>query len=112
MRGSYGRETEQRLYARCAWRFARVREHFSEEEIVNFSLAIITINGWNRLTIPFRSVRGATRQDPRRAPAPARLSVKPSRAPRRVIWPPYEPAARRAFSASSRRPTSSSFSIA
>ena len=38
--------------------YARVREHFSEEEIVNLSLAIIGINGWNRLAIPFRSVPG------------------------------------------------------
>jgi AhpD family alkylhydroperoxidase len=39
--------------------YALVREHFSEEEIVNLSLAIITINGWNRLAIPFRSVPGS-----------------------------------------------------
>jgi AhpD family alkylhydroperoxidase len=39
--------------------YSRVREHFSEEEIVNLSLAIIGINGWNRLAIPFRSVPGS-----------------------------------------------------
>jgi AhpD family alkylhydroperoxidase len=39
--------------------YARVREHFSEAEIVNLSLAIIGINGWNRLAIPFRSVPGS-----------------------------------------------------
>ncbi len=39
--------------------YARVREHFSDEEIVNLSLAIIGINGWNRLAIPFRSVPGS-----------------------------------------------------
>jgi len=39
--------------------YTRVREHFSEEEIVNLSLAIIGINGWNRLAIPFRSVPGS-----------------------------------------------------
>jgi AhpD family alkylhydroperoxidase len=39
--------------------YARVREHFSEEEIVNLSLAIIGINGWNRLAIPFRAVPGS-----------------------------------------------------
>jgi alkylhydroperoxidase family enzyme len=39
--------------------FEAVREHFSEEEIVNLSLAVITINGWNRLAIPFRSVPGS-----------------------------------------------------
>ena len=39
--------------------YLRVREHFSEAEIVNLSLAIIGINGWNRLAIPFRSVPGS-----------------------------------------------------
>jgi AhpD family alkylhydroperoxidase len=39
--------------------YARVREHFSEEELVNLTMAIITINGWNRLAIPFRSVPGS-----------------------------------------------------
>ena len=39
--------------------YARVREHFSEDEIVNLSLAIIGINGWNRLAIPFRTVPGS-----------------------------------------------------
>ena len=39
--------------------YARVREHFSETEMVNLSLAIIGINGWNRLAIPFRSVPGS-----------------------------------------------------
>jgi AhpD family alkylhydroperoxidase len=39
--------------------YARVREQFTEEEIVNLSLAIIGINGWNRLAIPFRSVPGS-----------------------------------------------------
>jgi AhpD family alkylhydroperoxidase len=39
--------------------YDRVREQFGEEEIVNLSLAIIGINGWNRLAIPFRSVPGS-----------------------------------------------------
>ena len=39
--------------------YEQVREHFSEEEIVNLSLAVIVINGWNRLAIPFRSVPGS-----------------------------------------------------
>jgi AhpD family alkylhydroperoxidase len=39
--------------------YARVREHFGEEEIVNLSLAVIGINGWNRLAIPFRTVPGS-----------------------------------------------------
>jgi AhpD family alkylhydroperoxidase len=39
--------------------YETVREHFTEAEIVNLSMAIITINGWNRLAIPFRSVPGS-----------------------------------------------------
>jgi AhpD family alkylhydroperoxidase len=39
--------------------FQRVREHFSETELVNLTLAIVAINGWNRLAIGFRSVPGS-----------------------------------------------------
>ena len=39
--------------------YARAREQFEEEELVNLSLAVIAINGWNRLAIPFRSVPGS-----------------------------------------------------
>ncbi len=35
-----------------------VRKHFSEEEIVNLSLAIVAINGWNRLCVGLRAVPG------------------------------------------------------
>src|SRR5271170_7631004 len=38
--------------------FFRVRQFFSEEELVNLTLAIVAINGWNRLAIAFRSVPG------------------------------------------------------
>ncbi|HEU5380215.1 MAG TPA: carboxymuconolactone decarboxylase family protein [Ktedonobacteraceae bacterium] len=38
--------------------YAEVRQHFTEEELVNLTLAIITINSWNRLAISFRSVPG------------------------------------------------------
>jgi alkylhydroperoxidase family enzyme len=31
-----------------------LRRHFSEHEAVDLTLAIIAINGWNRLAIPFR----------------------------------------------------------
>jgi AhpD family alkylhydroperoxidase len=36
-----------------------VRSQFAEQEIVNLTMAVITINGWNRLAIPFRSVPGS-----------------------------------------------------
>ena len=81
-------ETEQRLYTLEAWRetpfftdreraalawtealtrirkgvsdelYAEVRKHFSEKEIVDLSLCIIAINGWNRIAIPFRAKVG------------------------------------------------------
>jgi AhpD family alkylhydroperoxidase len=38
--------------------YEKARESFSEEELVNVTLAIITINGWNRLAITFRMVPG------------------------------------------------------
>jgi AhpD family alkylhydroperoxidase len=34
--------------------FAEVRKHFTEAELVNLSLAIVAINGWNRLSIGFK----------------------------------------------------------
>ena len=39
--------------------YAEVRQQFSEEELVNLSLAVVAINGWNRLAIAFRSEVGA-----------------------------------------------------
>ena len=38
--------------------YAGARQHFSDKELVDLSLAIIAINGWNRLAIPFRSQAG------------------------------------------------------
>ena len=39
--------------------YDRVRRQFSDEELVNLTMAIITINGWNRLAIAFRTVPGS-----------------------------------------------------
>lgn len=36
-----------------------VRKHFDEKEIVALSMAIVAINGWNRLAIGFRMVPGS-----------------------------------------------------
>ena len=38
--------------------YERAKKSFSEVELVNLTTAIITINGWNRLAITFRSVPG------------------------------------------------------
>ena len=37
---------------------AWLRQRFTEEELVNLTLAIVVINGWNRLCIGFRVVPG------------------------------------------------------
>jgi AhpD family alkylhydroperoxidase len=83
-------ETEQRLFALCAWReapfytekeraallwteaitdiqhghaaddvFEEVRKHFADAELMNLTLAITTINAWNRIAIAFRPVAGS-----------------------------------------------------
>ena len=38
--------------------FERTRRHFSDSELVELTLAVIAINGWNRLAIAFRAVPG------------------------------------------------------
>jgi AhpD family alkylhydroperoxidase len=82
-------ETEQRLYGLTAWREApyysereraalawteavtriggdvddaiydAARAHFNDKEIADLTLAVIAINGWNRLAIPFRTPAGS-----------------------------------------------------
>ena len=84
-----GGETEQRIYALSAWRetpffndheraalawaeantllpqgvsqllFEEVREHFSEAQLTNLTLAIATINAWNRFGVSFAPVPGS-----------------------------------------------------
>lgn len=39
--------------------YTELQQYFSEKEIVDLTLAIITINGWNRLAIPFRTPAGS-----------------------------------------------------
>lgn len=38
--------------------YERARKHFTEEELVNLTMALVAINGWNRLAISFRAVPG------------------------------------------------------
>ena len=38
--------------------YDRVRAQFSEDELVHLSLAIVAINGWNRLNVAARTVPG------------------------------------------------------
>lgn len=39
--------------------YEQVRQHFNEEEMVNLTLVVVTINGWNRLAISFRTEPGS-----------------------------------------------------
>ena len=38
--------------------YERVREQFSEDELAHLSLAVVAINGWNRLNVAARTVAG------------------------------------------------------
>ncbi|MGH7619009.1 MAG: carboxymuconolactone decarboxylase family protein [Gemmatimonadaceae bacterium] len=84
-------ETEQRIYVLSAWReapfytpreraalewteavtlipngvsdqlYSSVREHFNEKELVDLTMAIVTINGWNRLAVALGADVGSYR---------------------------------------------------
>src|SRR5438552_2591622 len=38
--------------------YKQAREQFTEQELVNLTLALVAINGWNRFAITFRTVPG------------------------------------------------------
>ena len=48
--------------------YEEVRRHFTEKELVDLTLALVAINGWNRLSVAFRTVPG-TYQPKAHAPA-------------------------------------------
>jgi AhpD family alkylhydroperoxidase len=100
-------ESEQRIYVLSAWReasfyspreraalawteavtrisaavtdelYESVREHFSEKELVDLTMAIVTINGWNRLAISLGSDVGSYQPPAQKAAAqgPAGVSA-------------------------------------
>ncbi len=41
--------------------FEEVRRHFTDRELANLTLAVVAINGWNRLGIAFRAEPGSYR---------------------------------------------------
>ncbi len=47
--------------------YAEARIQFSEKELVDLTLAVIAINGWNRLAISFRAIPGAYKVNPKSA---------------------------------------------
>lgn len=44
------------------------REHFTDSELVNLTMAVITINGWNRLAVSFASEVGSYVPPPKTEP--------------------------------------------
>jgi AhpD family alkylhydroperoxidase len=38
--------------------YEQARQHFSEQELADLTLAVVAINGWNRISIAFRVVPG------------------------------------------------------
>jgi AhpD family alkylhydroperoxidase len=44
--------------------YERVRKYFNETELMNLTLAVVAINGWNRLAISFRAVPGTYQPRP------------------------------------------------
>jgi len=48
--------------------YERVRPHFTDEELANLTLAIATINSWNRLNVAFRTPAGSYKPRQRETP--------------------------------------------
>ncbi len=51
--------------------FEEVKPRFSDEELANLTLAIVAINGWNRLCIAFRVVPGTYQPQAKTKPGTA-----------------------------------------
>jgi len=49
--------------------YKEARKEFTEVELVNLTLAIVAINGWNRLAVGFRSVPGTYQPGREREPS-------------------------------------------
>ena len=49
--------------------YAEARRHFTEKALVDMTLAIIAINGWNRLAVPFHTTPGSYQPKPQLASA-------------------------------------------
>ena len=51
--------------------YDEARRHFDEGDLVRLTMVIITINGWNRIAIPFRTEPGSYQPRAHAAPEPA-----------------------------------------
>ncbi|HWL05428.1 MAG TPA: carboxymuconolactone decarboxylase family protein [Xanthobacteraceae bacterium] len=57
--------------------FAQARAQFNETELVELTMAIIAINGWNRINVAFRTVPGTYRRQRARAETGASIENGP-----------------------------------
>src|SRR6185369_11866721 len=48
--------------------FEQARQHFSEQELVDLTMAVVAINGWNRIAISLRMEPGTYQPPPSRKP--------------------------------------------
>lgn len=55
--------------------YQRTREHFTEKELVDLTMVVITINGWNRLAISFETEVGSYRPDLATAPIASTIGL-------------------------------------
>ncbi|MGB7621772.1 MAG: carboxymuconolactone decarboxylase family protein [Terriglobia bacterium] len=56
------------------------RQYFTEKELVDLTMAVIAINGWNRLAISFRTVPGSYQRVSKRSAAASTADSGTSRA--------------------------------
>jgi AhpD family alkylhydroperoxidase len=49
--------------------YEQVRQHFSEDELVSLTFALVAINGWNRLAVAFRIPPGTYQSQRQSTPA-------------------------------------------
>jgi AhpD family alkylhydroperoxidase len=52
--------------------YETVRPYFTEKELVNLTMAIVSINGWNRIALGFRTVPGTYQPQPAVKPQESR----------------------------------------
>ena len=60
--------------------YEQARQEFTEKELIALTMAVIEINGWNRLNLSFRTVPGAyqsqRKPESRRDPMPTGVSIR------------------------------------
>lgn len=49
--------------------YEHVNKHFNDAEMVNLTMAVVAINGWNRLAISFRAEPGSYQRPAEKTPA-------------------------------------------